>query len=188
MFNTAQKPLYQRVVDVLLDKISYEFGEGDIIKEIKDTDPEELFKKCCDLEELFKQHSWHLTDISAEDLARMMDAMGAFEKDLNSVLNKGNFSISNHAVKELVGSAKYGKENFFKTIDKIFHVVNGGRGNIQLTAIKDSKVSPLYEVRITQKARLFYKTNPNEILGFDFEHKRDDHSDVIAKLERRCRG
>jgi hypothetical protein len=187
MNNIYQRSLSQRIIDVMLDKISHEFGEKGIIKDLEDADAGKLFQKICDLEDLFKQHSWHFTDLTAKDLASMTQVITIFTKDLNDILKEANFEIDHRAVKEMLLSTEFDKKRFLAILDRILHIVYKDRPFIckHRQSYKGTKIKLLHEIDISKsrnKWRVFYTNNPNIILGFDFDH---DHDRAIRRIESR---
>jgi hypothetical protein len=138
-----------------------------------------------ELERLLEKFDYEISS-SKEDIRSSVQELDKLLKELNEILSISNYSIHKKALEEILHYGdKYRKEKALpKTLDTIFQVVNEPRGTRINEKLKMAGTS-LFEVRINQKWRLYYDPFDKIIIGFDYEHKRDDHSDILSELKRR---
>ena len=165
-------------INMVLASLAADFGQDRIIKLLERHDFSEF-------ERLIEKFDFEIST-SREDIKTSIQEFEKLLKDLNDILSISNFSIHKKALIEILKYGdKYRKDGALpKTLDTIFQVVNEPRGTRINEKLKMAGTD-FYEVRINHRWRLYYDPSKRIIIGFDFEHKRDDHSDVIAELKRR---
>lgn len=165
-------------INIVLDFLAADFGEERIINLMERDDFSEL-------ERLLEKFDYEIAT-TREDVKSSVNQLDKLLKELNEILSISNYSIHRKALEEMLRYGdKYRKDRALpKTLDTIFQVVNEPRGTKIHEKCKMAGTS-FYEVRIDQKWRLYYEPQERIIIGFDYEHKRDDHSDVLAALKRR---
>jgi hypothetical protein len=167
-----------RAIDYFLDRWTADIGQDRVLKLIDRDDFAEF-------ERLIEKFNYELTS-SYDDVKTSVQEMDKLLKELNGILEISNYSIHRKALGEMVKYAnKYHNLNALpKTLDTIFQVVNEDRG-ARLNGKKKMTGTSLYEVRINGVWRLFYDHQERYIVGFDYEHKQPDHSDVLRELTQR---
>lgn len=169
-------------IDVLLDRLTATLGEDKIFKLLED-------KEINEFERLVEKYNYELNS----DPNEIKDAVKRFENlldDLNEILGESNYRIHKKALEELLKyGSKYANENALpKSVDTIFQIVNETRG-VDLASGGTKKHgysgTPIFSVRINRTWRVFYHPSERLIVGFDFEHKTDNHSDYMKAIKGR---
>lgn len=163
---------------MIWDFLAADLGQDRIINLMERDDFSEL-------ERLLEKFDYEIA-CSREDVKSSVLQLDKLLKELNEILGISNYSIHRKALEEMLRYGdKYRKDRALpKTLDTIFQVVNEPRGTKINEKCKMAGTS-FFEVRIDQKWRLYYDPLERVIIGFDYEHKRDDHGDVLAALKRR---
>jgi len=169
-----------KAIDVLLNAICIDIGENKLIEDIK-------VKRAEDIEHLFNNYEFAINH-SPEDVKLIISEFNNILRELNELLSYSGFSIHPKALEELLEYAiMYKKDKAFsKTLDAIFTLVNDKRNNalryVWLTEYKQN----IGEVRIqNERWRLYFTGKDRKIVGFDYEHKTNDHRDMKSKLKNR---
>lgn len=169
-----------RAIDVLLSAITLDFGEERLIEDIK-------FKRAEDIEQLFNNYEFAITH-SPEDVRTLIKEFNTLLYELNDLLSHSGFSIHPKALEELIGYAKTYKKDkaFSKTLDTIFALVNDKRNTKLRYAWLSENSQNICEVRIhNERWRLYFTASDKKIVGFDYEHKTNNHRDVLPKFRSR---
>lgn len=168
-----------KAIDLVIDHLAAHFGEERIINLLEGRN------NFSELERLLEKFDYEIS-VSNEDVKSSVEALESLLKELNEILSVSNYSIHRKALMEILRYGdKYRKDRALpKTLDTIFQVVNEPRGTRINEKLKMAGTN-FFEVRINHKWRLYYEPSERLIIGFDYEHKRDDHSDVLAELKRR---
>jgi hypothetical protein len=164
-----------KAIDILLSTISFDLGEDKVAEALK-------IQRIEQFEKLFNDYNFTIAH-SPEEVKFCINELDRLLKDLNEILSISNYKIHRKALEEMLEYAiKYKKDkSLAKTLDTIFQVVNEARGNL-----RHEKIENINEIRIqNERWRLYFDGKQKTIIGFDYEHKTNNHRDVIPKLKNR---
>jgi len=171
MFNFTKN----KAIDILLNTICIDIGEDKLAEEIK-------IKRAEDIETLFNNYEFAVSH-SPDDVKLIIQEFNKLLKELNEILSISNYKIHQKALEEMLDySIKYKKDKAFaKTLDTIFQLVNETRSKLRY-----EKIENINEIRIqNERWRLYFDGSDKTIIGFDYEHKTNNHRDIIPKLKNR---
>jgi hypothetical protein len=164
-----------KAVDILLSTIAFDLGEDQVADALK-------IQRIEQFEKLFNDYNFTVNH-SPEEVKFCIDELDRLLNDLNEILSISNYKIHKKALEEMLEYAiKYKKDrSLAKTLDTIFQVVNEARGKL-----RHEKIENINEIRIqNERWRLYFDGNQKTIVGFDYEHKTNNHRDVIPKFKNR---
>lgn len=164
-----------KAIDILLNAMCIDFGEDKLAEDIN-------VKRADEIAKLFENYEFTISH-SPDDIKLIISEFNKLLRELNEILAISNYRIHSKALEELLDySIKYKKDKAIqKSIDTIFQVVNETRGKLRY-----EKIENFYEIRIqNERWRLYCDSKNKIIIGFDYEHKTNNHRDIIPKLRNR---
>jgi len=161
----------------IFDFMALEIGEDKVIEQLERRDVDAF-------EKFIKRYEFALQS-SPDEIKDVIHEFEKLFKDLNEILSVSDFQIHRKALEEMLDyGRKYKTEKALPlSLDAIFCVVNNSKRSIDIQKMHGTN---LREVRIGNKRwRLYFEPNDRKIVGFDYEHKTDNHRDVLEKLVKR---